>query len=46
MKLSKREKVLMVATSLLWVPALLAGIVVGIIVVGFQRGMRLITGEE
>jgi hypothetical protein len=47
MKASKisPETMLMVCTFPLWAPAMLAGIVVGIIVVGFMRGMRLITGE-
>jgi hypothetical protein len=39
------DTVIVVVTFPLWAPAMLAGILVGVMVVGFKRGMRLIMGE-
>ena len=40
------DTILVVCTFPLWAPAMLLGILVGIIVVGFTRGFRFIAGGE
>jgi hypothetical protein len=42
----EREKVFMWATAVLWIPAMLVGIVCGILTIGFIAGLQWVTADR